>query len=99
MAALIDEAKKNRLGTMAHLGQNGVARMNVLDSARLGLGTQTHFYGLFEALLKDHYVQDWPADQNQSDEQHRFGQVDGSGTRFTAKRRVECSDREPLIFT
>ncbi len=75
MAALIDEAKKNGLGTMAHLGQNGVARMNVLDAARLGLGTQTHFYGLFEALLKDHYVQDWPPDQNQSDEQHRFGQV------------------------
>jgi imidazolonepropionase-like amidohydrolase len=75
MAALIDEAKKNGLGTMAHLGQNGVARMNVLDAARLGLGTQTHFYGLFEALLKDHYVQDWPAHQNQSDEQHRFGQV------------------------
>ena len=75
MAALIDEAKKNGLGTMAHLGQNGVARMNLLDAARLGLGTQTHFYGLFEALLKDHYVQDWPADQNQSDEQHRFGQV------------------------
>ena len=75
MAALIDEAKKNRLGTMAHLGQNGVVRMNVLDAARLGLGTQTHFYGLFEALLKDHYVQDWPPEQNQADEQHRFGQV------------------------
>jgi imidazolonepropionase-like amidohydrolase len=75
MDALIDEAKKNKLGTMAHLGQNGVARMNVLDAARLGLGTQTHFYGLFEALLKDHYVQDWPSDQNQNDEQHRFGQV------------------------
>ena len=75
MEALIDEAKKNGLGTMAHLGQNGVARMNVLDAARLGLGTQTHFYGLFEALLKDHYVQDWPIDQNQNDEQHRFGQV------------------------
>ena len=75
MEALIDEAKKNGLGTMAHLGQNGVARMNVLDAARLGLGTQTHFYGLFEALLKDHYVQDWPVGQNQNDEQHRFGQV------------------------
>ncbi|MGH9321025.1 MAG: amidohydrolase family protein, partial [Vicinamibacteria bacterium] len=75
MAALIDEAKASHLGTMAHLGQNGVARMDVLDAARLGLGTQTHFYGLFEALLKDHYVQDWPVGQNQSDEQHRFGQV------------------------
>ncbi len=75
MAALIDEAKANGLGTMAHLGQNGVARMNARDSARLGLGTLTHFYGLFESLLKDHYVQDWPAEQNQSNEQHRFGQV------------------------
>ena len=75
MEALIDEAKKKKLGTMAHLGQMGVARMNVLDAARLGLGTQTHFYGLFEALLKDHYLQDWPMNQNQSDEQHRFGQV------------------------
>ena len=75
MAALLDEAKKRKLGSMAHLGQDGVARMNVLDAARLGLGTQTHFYGLFEALLKDHYVQDWPVDQNQNDEQHRFGQV------------------------
>ena len=53
MEALIDEAKKHGLGTMAHLGQDGVARMNVLDAARLGLGTQTHFYGLFEALLDD----------------------------------------------
>ncbi len=75
MAALIDEGKKNGLGTMAHLGQSGVARMNLLDSARLGLDTQEHHYGLFESILKDHTVQDWPYYQNQSDEQHRFGQV------------------------
>ncbi|MFQ5790148.1 MAG: amidohydrolase family protein [Acidobacteriota bacterium] len=75
MEALIDEAKRNGLGTMAHLSQTGVARMNGIDAARLGLGTLTHFYGLFECLLKDHIVQDWPPDQNQNDEQHRFGQV------------------------
>lgn len=75
MAALIDEATANGLGTMAHLGQNGVARMNARDAARLGLGTLTHFYGLFESMLQDHSVQDWPADQNQSNEQQRFGQV------------------------
>jgi imidazolonepropionase-like amidohydrolase len=75
MEALLDEAKKHGLGSTAHLGQNGVGRMDGLDAARLGLGTLTHFYGLFEALLKDHYVQDWPVDQNISDEQHRFGQV------------------------
>ena len=75
MAALIDEARQHGLGTMAHLGQDGVGRMNVLDAARLGLGTQTHFYGLFEALLDDYTVQDWPPEQNYNDEEHRFAQV------------------------
>ena len=50
MAALIDEARKLGLGTTAHLSQQGVAEMNALDAARLGLGTVTHFYGIFEAL-------------------------------------------------
>ncbi|MCH2279253.1 MAG: amidohydrolase family protein, partial [Vicinamibacterales bacterium] len=42
---------------------------------RLGLGTVTHYYGLFESLLKDYTVQNWPPSQNQSNEQDRFGQV------------------------
>ena len=75
MAALLDEAKQHGMGSMAHLGQNGVARMNAIDAARLGLGTVTHYYGLFEALLDDYTVQDWPPQQNQSNEQDRFGQV------------------------
>ena len=75
MAALIDEAKQHGMGTMAHLGQSGVGRMNAIDAARLGLGTVTHYYGLFEALLKDYTVQNWPSSQNQSNEQDRFGQV------------------------
>jgi imidazolonepropionase-like amidohydrolase len=75
MAALLDEAKKLGLGSTAHLGQTGVAQMNAIKAARLGLGTVTHFYGHFESLLKDYVVQPWPVDQNQNDEQHRFGQV------------------------
>ena len=75
MAALIDEAKKLGLGTTAHLSQQGVAQMNALDAARLGLGTVTHFYGLFEALYDGYDVQPWPPDHNHADEQHRFGQV------------------------
>ena len=35
----------------------------------------THFYGHFEALLKDYVVQPWPVDQVNDDEQMRFGQV------------------------
>ncbi len=75
MHALIDEAHKHKLGTVAHLAQLGVAQMNALDAARLGLDTVTHYYGHFEALLKDYVVQPWPVDMNYSDEQYRFGQV------------------------
>ena len=75
MEALIDEAKKHGLGTVAHLGQLGVARMDGLDAARLGLGTLTHWYGLPEALFDDRTVQDFPYDYNYNDEYHRFGQA------------------------
>lgn len=75
MAAVIDEAHKFGLGTTAHLQQGGVAQMNAIDAARVGLDTVTHFYGHFESLLKDTIVQDWPMDMNANDEQHRFGQV------------------------
>ena len=75
MAALLDEAKKHGLGSTAHLEQRGVAQMNALTAARLGLGTVTHFYGHFEPLLRDHEIQAWPAQMNYNDEQFRFGQV------------------------
>jgi len=75
MAALIDEAKKHGLGTQAHLDQMGVARMSVLDAARLGLGSMEHWYGLPEALFADRTVQDFPPDYNYNDEYHRFGQA------------------------
>ena len=75
MAALLDAARTHKLGSTAHLQQTGVAQMNALDAARLGLRTVTHFYGHFEALLKDYVVQPWPVDQVNDDEQMRFGQV------------------------
>ncbi len=75
MAALLDEAAKHNLGSTAHLGQMGVAQMNALDAARLGLGSMTHFYGLFEALYDHHDVQPWPVDMDYNDEQMRFAQV------------------------
>ncbi len=75
MAALLDEGKKLGLGSTAHLGQTGVAQMNAIKAARLGLGTVTHFYGHFESLLKDYVVQPWPVDQINNDEYMRFSQV------------------------
>ena len=75
MKALLEEAKAQGLGSTAHLAQTGVAQMNAIDAARLGLGTVTHFYGLFESLYSGSDVQPWPVDMNYNDEQHRFGQV------------------------
>ena len=75
MAALIDEAQKHGLGTTAHLAQTGVAQMNAIDAVRLGLGTVTHFYGVFESMYETNDVQPWPVDFNYNDEQWRFGQV------------------------
>jgi hypothetical protein len=75
MAALLHEAKVNNMGSTAHLDQAGVAQMNAIQAARLGLNTVTHFYGHFESLLKDYTVQPYPVDQNSNDEYMRFGQV------------------------
>lgn len=75
MEALIDEAHKHGLGTVAHLAQTGVARMTALDAAEVGLDMMTHFYGLFESMLTDYSIQNWPLDYNYGNEQHRFGQV------------------------
>ena len=75
MKALIGEALAQGLGTTAHLGQTGVASMNSIDAARIGLETQTHFYGLFESMYEANDVQPWPYDFNYNNEQHRFGQV------------------------
>ena len=75
MAATIDEANQRGIGTACHHAQTGVAWMNALDSARLGLTTMEHWYGLPEALFDDRTVQDFPLDYNYNDEQHRFGQA------------------------
>jgi cytosine/adenosine deaminase-related metal-dependent hydrolase len=73
--ALTDEARKQNLGTTTHLAQVGVARLNMLDAARVGLGSMEHWYGLPEALFADRTIQDYPLDYNYNDESHRFGEA------------------------
>ena len=75
MEAVLDEANSLGMGSTAHLAQSGVAQMNTIDAARLGLTSMTHFYGLFESMYENNDVQPWPVDINYGDEQHRFGQV------------------------
>src|SRR5262249_9271491 len=57
MAALLDQGRMHGLGSTAHLDQMGLVRMNARDAVRLGLGTVTHYYGIFEALLRDYSIQ------------------------------------------
>jgi hypothetical protein len=75
MEAALDEARKMGLGSAMHHAQLDVAHWNVLDSARAGLTTMEHWYGLPEAMFEDQVIQDYPADYNYSNEQHRFGQA------------------------
>jgi imidazolonepropionase-like amidohydrolase len=75
MQAAIEEAKKRGLRSACHHAQLNVARVNVLTSARWGLTTMEHWYGLPEALFDGRTVQDYPLDYNYSDESHRFGEA------------------------
>ena len=46
--------------------------MNVLATAKAGLTSMEHWYGLPEALFEDKTIQDYPADYNYNNEQNRF---------------------------
>lgn len=75
MKAALDEANKQNLGTMMHHAQLNVMSMNVVDSARLGLTTMEHWYGLPEALFEDQVIQNYPANYNYNNEQDRFAEA------------------------
>ncbi len=75
MTAALDENKKLGLRSAMHHAQLSVARWNVLHSARAGLTSMEHWYGLPEALFNDRTVQDYPLDYNYNNEQHRFSQA------------------------
>ncbi len=72
MDAAIRENKKLGLRSTAHHAQLSVARWNVLHSARAGMTSMEHWYGLPEALFDDRTVQNYPLDYNYQNEQHRF---------------------------
>ncbi|MGB1831677.1 MAG: amidohydrolase family protein, partial [Flavobacteriaceae bacterium] len=75
MKAALEENKKLGLRSACHHAQLSVARWNVLHSARAGLTTMEHWYGLPEALFEDRTVQDYPLNYNYQNEQHRFGEA------------------------
>ncbi len=75
LAAAFDELKKLGMRSACHHAQLDVARVNVLTTARLGLTTMEHWYGLPEALFDGQVVQNYPSDYNYQNEQQRFGQA------------------------
>ena len=72
MDAALRENKRLGLRSACHHAQMDVARWNVLNSARAGLTSMEHWYGLPEALFTDRTVQHYPLDYNYQNEQHRF---------------------------
>ncbi len=75
LEAVMAETQRQGLQTSHHHDQTAVYQVNVLTSARMGLDSMEHWYGLPEALFTDRTIQDYPPDYNYSDEQWRFGQA------------------------
>jgi imidazolonepropionase-like amidohydrolase len=75
LQAALEEAKKLGMRSACHHAQIDVARVNVLNTARWGLTSMEHWYGLPEALFDGQRVQNYPADYNYQNEQQRFGQA------------------------
>jgi Amidohydrolase family len=70
--AALEENKKLGLRSACHHAQLEVARMNVLATAKAGLTSMEHWYGLPEALFEDKTIQNYPANYNYNNEQNRF---------------------------
>ncbi len=75
MAAALEENKKLGLRSACHHAQMDVGRWNVLNSARAGLTSMEHWYGLPEALFEDRTVQHYSLDYNYQNEQDRFSEA------------------------
>jgi hypothetical protein len=75
MDAALRENKKLGFRSACHHAQVDVARWNVLNSARAGLTSMEHWYGLPEALFVNRTLQDYPLDYNYQNEQHRFSEA------------------------
>ena len=72
MQAALEENKKLGLRSACHHAQMDVARWNVLNSARAGLTSMEHWYGLPEALFTGQTIQNYPLNYNYANEQNRF---------------------------
>ncbi|MCZ6506494.1 MAG: amidohydrolase family protein [Acidobacteria bacterium] len=75
MEAALDEAGKLDLYTTCHHAQLYVVGQNALDSARMGLTSMQHWYGLPEAMFEGQLVQEYPVGYDYNNEQDRFSEA------------------------
>jgi hypothetical protein len=75
MEAALKKNKELGLRSACHHSQMDVARWNVVSSARAGLTSMEHWYGLPEALFTGQTVQNFRLDYNYQNEQHRFSEA------------------------
>ena len=103
MDAAIRENKRLGLRSCAHHAQTDVARWNVLNSAKAGMTSMEHWYGLPEALFENKTVQDFPLDYNYTNEQSRFENAGHlwkqAATPYSEKWNKVMNDLIALDFT
>lgn len=75
MEAALKKNKELGLRSACHHAQMDVGRWNVLSSARAGLTSMEHWYGLPEALFTGQTIQNFRLDYNYQNEQHRFAEA------------------------
>jgi imidazolonepropionase-like amidohydrolase len=74
-AAAMKEIKALKMGSAYHHSQIYVTRQDALDSARQGIDSVEHWYGLPEAMFEDRTAQAYPFDYDYNNEQDRFGEA------------------------
>jgi hypothetical protein len=75
MEAALKKNKELGLRSACHHAQMDVGRWNVVNSARAGLTSMEHWYGLPEALFTGQTIQNFRLDYNYQNEQHRFSEA------------------------
>ncbi|HEY0570727.1 MAG TPA: amidohydrolase family protein, partial [Enterovirga sp.] len=96
MEAALDECGKLGLRSGCHHAQMAVTRMNALTTAKWGLTSAEHYYGLPEALFEDRVVQSFPLDYDYNDEYFRFsvsGQMFRQGAEPGSKKWNEVLEQ------
>jgi hypothetical protein len=72
MESALVENKRLGLRSACHHAQMDVARWNVVNSAKAGLTSMEHWYGLPEALFENKTIQNYPPQYNYQNETNRF---------------------------